>query len=379
MSPSDRVPPQTPRKGPAKPALRPGSQRGATLQEVADAAGVHRSTASRALNPETARLISPDVVARIAETAARLGYRRDMIAASLRTSRSRLVGVLVPDLANPVFAPILAGVEAALTQHHYAVLVANAGGDVGALELIESLVARRAEGLILATARSRDRVLAHCLDLGLPTVLVNRGDLDGRLSAVTPDDRQGMRLAVLHLAGLGHRRIGHLAGPQDVSTGLLRAEGFRSAMEEAGLEPGPVVVAAGYSREAGEAAVERLLDEEGLTAIAAANDLLALGAMRAVAARGLRCPNDVSITGHNDMPLVDMVEPPLTTIRICHDLIGREGARLLLERIAQPDLPPAQIRTSPALILRASTAPPRESAARKGRGATTKQPSVTVD
>ena len=101
--------------------------------------------------------------------------------------------------------------------------------------------------------------------------------------------------------------------------------------------------------------------------------------MRAVAARGLNCPDDVSITGHNDMPLVDMVEPPLTTIRICHDLIGREGARLLLERIAQPELPPAQILTSSTLILRASTAPPRESAAKKGRRAAKKQASLTVD
>ena len=167
------------------------------------------------------------------------------------------------------------------------------------------------------------------------------------MSAVTPDDRQGMRLAVQHLAALGHRHIGHLAGPQGVSTGALRAEGFRNAMEEAGLEQAPVVVAAAYSREAGEAAAEELLAQDGLTAIAAANDLLALGAMRAVAARGMRCPEDVSITGHNDMPLVDMVEPPLTTIRISHDLIGREGARLLLERIAQPDVPPAQFVRPP--------------------------------
>jgi LacI family transcriptional regulator len=365
MSSSDSVSPRTSPKQ-ARASARPAS-RGATLQQVADAAGVHRSTASRALNPETADLISPDVVARIAETAASLGYRRDLIAASLRNSRTRLVGVLVPDLANPVFAPILAGVEAALAKDHYGVLVANAANDVGALELVESLVSRRVEGLILATAHTRDRVLARCVELGLPTILVNRADPDGRLSAVTPDDRQGMRLAVLHLASLGHRRIGHLAGPQDVSTGVLRAEGFREAMIEAGLEPGPMVAAAAYSREAGEAAADRLLADRSLTAIAAANDLLALGAMRALAVRRLRCPADVSVTGHNDMPLVDMVEPPLTTIRICHDLIGREGARLLLERIAQPNLPPARIRTAPELILRASTAPLRATIAAGSR------------
>ena len=363
MAPQNHV--RLPRPTPERPSKAEQPEGGlpaprtATLQQVADAAGVHRSTASSALNPETAGMISPDVIARIAETAQRLGYRRDLIAASLRTSRTWLIGILVPDLTNPVFAPIVAGVEAALAERHYAVLVAHARSDARGLELVEGLVARRAEGLILATAHARDPVLARCIELGLPTVLVNRADPEGRFSAVTPDDREGMRLAVRHLVGLGHRHIGHLAGPQDVSTGFLRAEGFQSAMAEAGLTPGPVVPAAAYTREAGEAAAERLMARgEGLTAIAAANDLIALGAMRALTASGLSCPDDVSITGHNDMPLVDMVQPPLTTIRIFQDRIGREGARLLLDRIARPEAQRAEIRTSPELIARSSTAAP---------------------
>jgi LacI family transcriptional regulator len=330
----------------------------ATLQQVADAAGVHRSTASRALNPETAHLISPDVVARVAEVAVRFGYRRDLLAASLRTSRTRLVGVLLPDLANLVFAPILAGIERALAEHGYAVLVAEVRGPDGGLELVDGLVGRRTEGLILATVREADPVLARCLEHGLPTVLVNRADPAKRVSAATPDDREGMALAVQHLVGLGHRSIGHLAGPQDVSTGKLRAQGFRAAMRQAGLKVGPIEPAAAYTREAGQVAAERLLDRQaGLTAIAAANDLLALGAYKALAARGLACPDAISVTGHNDMPLVDMVHPPLTTVRIAHERIGSEAARLLLERIARPDAPPVQARTAPALVQRSSTAP----------------------
>src|SRR5271169_5216781 len=135
MSPPDSLPTRPSAQGRTRAPARPASQRGATLQQVADAAGVHRSTASRALNPETADLISPDVVARIAEIAARIGYRRDLLAASLRTNRTRLIGVLVPDLANPVFAPILAGIEAELAEHGYAVIVANAANDACALEL----------------------------------------------------------------------------------------------------------------------------------------------------------------------------------------------------------------------------------------------------
>jgi LacI family transcriptional regulator len=343
--------------GPSRISARP-QRAPATLQQVADAAGVHRSTASRALNPETSHLISPDVGVRVAEVAARLGYRRDLLAASLRTSRTRLVGVLVPDLANPVFAPILAGIERALAEHDYAVLIAEARGVNEGLELVDSLVGRRSEGLILATVREDDPVLARCLEHGLPTVLVNRADPAGRVAAATPDDRKGMALAVQHLVGLGHRCIGHLAGPQDISTGKLRAQGFRAAMREAGLKVGPIEPATAYTREAGQVAAERLLDRRaGLTAIAAANDLLALGVYRALAARGLACPDAVSVTGHNDMLLVDMVHPPLTTVRIAHEQLGSEAARLLLDRIVRPDVPASQVRTAPALILRKSTAP----------------------
>jgi LacI family transcriptional regulator len=338
--------------------------RSATLQHVADAAGVHRSTASRALDPGTAGLISPAVVARVADAASRLGYRRDLLAAGLRNSRSRLVGVLVPDMANPVFAPILGGIEAGLAEAGYATLVANARQDAGSLDLIEELVGRRAEGVILATAREHDPVLARCLALGLPTVLVNRADPEGRLPAATSDDREGMGLAVRHLAALGHRRIGHLAGPGDVSTGQLRAAGFRIAMLALGLDAGCVVAAPAYSRDAGRAAAAVLLAQyPEITAVAAANDLLALGAYQALALRGLSCPGDVSVTGYNDMPLVDMVQPPLTTVRIPHDRIGREGARLLLERMAAmrgrgTGPPPAESVMTPALVVRDSTARP---------------------
>ena len=218
---------------------------------------------------------------------------------------------------------------------------------------------RRVDGLILATARHDDPVLAACLDAGTPTVLVNRADARGRASAVVSDDHAGMVLAVAHLVGLGHRRIGHLGGPQDVSTGALRRAGFIAALRALGLESENACVAAiAYTREAGQAAAEDLLARFDVSAIAAANDLLALGAYRACAARGLRVPQDVSIVGHNDMPLVDMVEPPLTTIRISHVAMGEEAARLLVREIETPGLSPERIVTPPELVVRGSTMSP---------------------
>jgi LacI family transcriptional regulator len=342
----------------ANPPVAPSTvSRPATLQSVADAAGVHRSTAARALDPAQSHRISPEVVTRVREEAVLQGYRRNATAASLRTGRSRVVGAVLPDLANPVFAPILSGVSTALAADGYSLLVADGGGsEADRLQIVEQLIARGVDGLVLATARRVDAVVSLCLERKVPTVLVNRAEDRARVSSVVTDDLGGMRLAVEHLAALGHRNIAHLAGPEDLSTGILRRRGFVTAMTSAGLDATRIVTATAYSRDAGEAAAAELLDRfPDITAIAASNDLLALGAYLVLKARGKSCPADVSIVGHNDMPLMDMVEPPLTTIRIGHTAMGVEAARLLLTQIAGPAALPATKTTSAELVTRAST------------------------
>lgn len=335
--------------------------RGATLQSIAEAAGVHRSTAARALDPGQSHRISHEVVEKVRAEALRQGYRRDAIAASLRTGKSRLVGVVLPDLANPVFAPILDGVGAALSRDGYSMLVAEGGADEArAVAIVEELIARRVDGLVLATVRRADPVLTVCLEANVPTVLVNRAEDHLRAATVVSDDVGGMHLAVEYLVSLGHRRIGHLAGPDGLSTGVLRRKGFEAAMAAAGLDPFAIAVAAAYSRSAGQAAMATLLDSApGLTAIAASNDLLALGAYQELKRRGLSCPNDIAIVGHNDMPLVDMVDPPLTTVRIAHIEMGEAAGRLLVERISDPRLPVVARLMKAELVIRSSTRAPR--------------------
>jgi LacI family transcriptional regulator len=163
---------------------------------------------------------------------------------------------------------------------------------------------------------------------------------------------------VRHLLALGHARIGHLAGPQDLSTGVLRRTGFEAAMCEAGRDPSAIATAGAYTREAGRAATAELLDRTELSAIVAANDLLALGAYQELAVRSLACPQEVSVVGHNDMPLVDMVDPSLTTVRIDHLAMGREAARLVVARIEDGLEEPLVRTTKPSLVVRASTAAP---------------------
>jgi LacI family transcriptional regulator len=342
---------------------RPAASSRPTIKDVAEKCGVHPSTVSRALSGAMSHLVAPDVAKRIRAAATALGYQVNVTAAGLRTGRSGLIGVLAPDIADPGFPPVLSGITETLGAEGYATIVVDVGPDGSRQQqLVEKLIARGVDGLVLATVTLNDPVVGHCIDASIPVVLVNRTDAGRRLPAVVTDDEAGMRLAVEHLVSLGHRRIGHIAGPQHVSTGALRRAGFKAAAVRAGLPPQHITIEAAraYTREQGRQAALRLLERKiAPTAIVAANDLLALGIYDALGECGLRCPADVSVVGHNDMPYVDMLSPPLTTVRIAQRAMGNEAARLLLEQIADPAARRERVMLEPKLIVRRSTGAPR--------------------
>ncbi len=331
-----------------------------TLKRLAEVTGVHPSTVSRALNEKTRHLVAAEVAERILAAAQTLGYTPNRLAASLRTGRSRLIGVILPDIANPVFSPILGGIAEILAASGYSPVVADAGDDISLqTSFVDNLINHQVDGLILATVTREDGVVGHCLARGVPVVLVNRFEQRGRVSAVVSDDAAGMCLAVDHVVAQGHRVIGHVAGPRHLSTGELRRGGYVAAMARHGLTA-HVQEAERYARDAGIGPALHLLESvPGLTAIIAANDLLALGVYDALHSKGLSCPADISVVGHNDMPLVDLVSPPLTTVRISHRDMGREAARLLLEEIADGADVRRRIVLPPDMIARASTEAPR--------------------
>jgi LacI family transcriptional regulator len=330
-----------------------------TIADVAREAGVHPSTVSRALDPAARHRISTDVAARVADAAARLGYRPSALAAGLRSGRSQTIGVLVPDLTNPVFPPIVEAIERVLAEAGYVVLLAGTGGEPARERLLlERMAAQGADGLILASAATGTEAAALTARLGLPAVLVNRRLPGAALPAVVSEDAAGMRLVVRHLLGLGHRRIAHLAGPRGVATAADRLRGFRDALREAGLEPAGVTAAGAYTREAGRDAARALLVGPRFTALACANDLLAIGALDALREAGRAVPRDVSLTGFNDMPLLDLLDPPLTSVRIQHAAMGGEAARLLLAALRGEATEARTLRLAPALVPRASTAAP---------------------
>lgn len=331
----------------------------ATIKEVARLAEVHPSTVSRALNAATRHLISPEIVAKVEAAAQELGYARNALASGLRTRRSLTVGMIVPDITNPLFPPMLRGVEDGLGPD-YTTILANTDNDPErAATSARRLLARGVDGLILATARRRDPLIAELVAERVPLVLVNRSTDQGGVSAVLSDDAQGVRLMLDHLLALGHQRIAHLAGPQDLSTGAARHRAFKEAMRHARLEVDErqIALARSFTLAEGERlALQLLRASPRPTAILAGNDLLALGAYGAAASLGLAAPRDVSITGFNDMPFVDRLTPPLTTIRIQHYNMGVQAARLLLDRLARSDGPGATVQLGVELIVRGSTA-----------------------
>ncbi|MGG5819217.1 LacI family DNA-binding transcriptional regulator [Falsiroseomonas sp. HW251] len=334
----------------------------ATIADVAAAAGVHASTVSRALNPATRGMVTEAVAARVTAAAEKLGWRPSTLAAGLRTRRSRTIGILVPDLVNPVFPPIVRAAETRLAEAGYATLLANTDNDPAReLLLVERMAAHLVDGMMLASAAKGSRAIEACARAGIPTLLINRRLPGSELSAVVNDDRRGMALAVKHLLGLGHRRIAHLGGPAGVSTATDRRAGFRAALRGAGLDAdaAPTVAAEAYTIEAGRRAMEALLAQGGFTAVAVANDMLCLGAYDALAAAGQRIPDDVSVTGFNDMPFVDRIAPPLTTVRIQHAEMGRRAAELLLGALAEPS-GREEVLLEPEVVVRGSTAPPRD-------------------
>jgi LacI family transcriptional regulator, galactose operon repressor len=339
------------------------TEQAVTLRDVAARAGVHPATASRALNPETRLLVKEDTAQRVLEAAELLGYHPNPVARSLRTRRSHTVGVIIPDLTNPLFPPIVRGLEDRLAAAGYVALIGNTDGDGERERLVfEQMRARHADGMVLATAHLSDPLLAEAARTGLPVVLVNRMAQDHSLPSVSVDNESGMRMAVAHLIAQGHRRIAHIAGPQEVSTGLYRYRGFVSAMEAHGLaaDPGLIQVAKAFSIEEGLRCTRLLLERGGCSAVAAANDMLAVGCFAALDEAGLSCPDDLSVMGFNDMPFIDRLRPPLTTIRFPHYQVGTEAAQLLLELISDGSGPVKVLYLAPELVVRGSTAPYRE-------------------
>jgi LacI family transcriptional regulator len=332
-----------------------------TIIDVARVAGVSKSTVSRVLDERLPRSDS-DTAQRVRRVAAELGYIRNPLAAGLRRLGTSTVGVVVPRLTDTVMAMVFEQIASAAATRGLFAIVATTDDRADVEQLaVESLVRRAVDGLILTTARIDDPASAERRTYAVPHVLALRSD--GARSAAVSDDRLGAALAVRHLVDLGHRRIGLIGGPPHASTARGRHSGYCEALAEAGLAVDEsLIVGNSFSMEAGESAGRALLDRaDPPTAIFAVNDNTAIGVMAAAHALGRRIPDDLSLVGYNDIPVVSRLPVPLTTVRVPFQQIAATALDLLQEAANGDD--PRTVVAAPTLIPRRSTARPTETAA----------------
>src|SRR6202795_1461243 len=233
-----------------------------TIREVALHASVNASTVSRALNPATRHLIGDEVVRRVLASAKSLGYRQNKLASARREGQSRVVGVCLPDIENPVFPPIVCGIEEELAAEGYGVLIANTVGTLKDQErMLEQMLERQVDGLILATAARHDPLVRRCILEGVPVVLVNRAEEGGHVPEVVNDDFLSMKLAVEHLVSLGHKRIAQVHGPAHLATGFSRIQGFQVATQQYRLSDTPIVESTEFTRATRRLACLQLLKQ----------------------------------------------------------------------------------------------------------------------
>lgn len=328
------------------------------LAEVARKVGVSEATVSRVLNGKPG--VSDATRQAVLTALDVLGYERPT---KLRGERARLVGLVLPELQNPIFPAFAEVVGGALAQQGFTpVLCTQTAGGITEADYVELLLAQHVSGIVFAGGlyAQRDAEHSHYERLtarSLPAVLINASISELPFPRVACDDEVAVEQALGHLVSLGHTRIGLVLGPADHVPSERKLGAALAMAERVGIELGPDrIMRSAYSLESGQAATARLL-RTGVTGIVCASDPLALGAIRAVRRAGLRVPDDVSVVGYDDSALMNCVDPPLTTVRQPIEPMGRAAIDLLVQQIAGAAVPHDELLFEPELVVRGSTAP----------------------
>lgn len=328
-----------------------------TVHTVAQRAGVSIASASRVLNGLGGR---PDTVRRVRAAAAEVGYTPNAIARSLQAQRTDLVALAVEDIGNPVYVAMMRAVEPVVSESGRQLLVHATGGRVAEeTALLRRLAHRYVDGMIISPIRITEAHRQALTGTPVPVVVIGQLPDDILVDNVRTDSRTGVRLAVDHLVAAGRRRIAFLNGPLDTVPGAARDAGFREALAAQRLPVDEDLMEVGdFGYEPGRAAAQRLLARATPDAIVCANDVIAAGALHTLLDAGVRVPRDVALVGMDDTELARMSFPQLSSVSLGSADRGRRAAALLLERIADPRLPPRRVHVPPDLVVRASSGGP---------------------
>lgn len=331
-----------------------------TIGDVALKAGVSVATVSKVINDRYG--VAEGTSARVRAVIEELGYHASLVGQSLRSRQTNVIGVLVSDL-EPFSAELLKGVARAIRETGYELIVFSGCGHAGdqagwERRYLSRISGTLADGAILVTPGSIDETF------GTPVVAVDHNVRSSVLPTVDSENLDGAVAATEHLIGLGHRRIGFLAGRPDLESARLRERGYRQALEAAGIGVDETCVrVAGYEAATARGPARELLElDPRPTAVFAANDATALETMAVARSLGLRVPEDLSVVGFDNVPESALGEPPLTTVEQPIQQMGAEAVRLLLELIEDPVRPPTHVLLPTRLVVRGSSRAPAEPA-----------------
>ena len=343
------VRPLTSRRVPRGPLRQP------SIKDIARLAHVSHPTVSRAL--QNSPLVNTKTAARIKKIADEAGYRASAVARGLVTRRTRTIGMVVTTVADPWAGEVACGIEQSARELGYEVFLANSNADPAVeSKLVQALAERRVDGILVTSSRVGAEYLPLLAELNVPMVLVNDQYPGGFVHSVMIDNVAGSRAAVRHLIELGHRRIAYVGDRGGFESDTERLTGYKEALAKSGIEFDEALSVKGDGRHTGARdAVDALLALPAPpTAICCYNDMTALGTMRAIRARGLRVPGDVSVTGFDDLFFAAFLDPPLTTVRQPMRQMGQMAMECLFKLMSGEE-PVAQIRVEAELIVRGST------------------------
>jgi LacI family transcriptional regulator len=329
------------------------------MRQIAARAHVSVGTVSHVIN-NTAGVREP-VRRRVLEAIERLGYQPSLLARGLRRNQTTIIGVIIPDISNPFFPLVVRGVEDIAYQNSYRLMLCNADNDAQKEQVyFDELRAYRMAGLIVIPSANSRLVAAAGTAGELPVICLDRCPEGWKGDSITVDNAEGAYQATRYLLGLGHRGIAAIAGQLHVTSAVERLKGFKRALRESGITIAPEYIQEGrFDRLSGyEKSLMLLQFSPRPTAIFAANDLVALGVLAAMRELGLRCPEDVSLAGFDDLEIASFTNPALTTVAQPAYQMGARAAALLFERLRGENLPAQHIVMNTSLKVRDSTAAP---------------------
>jgi len=333
----------------------------ATIKDVAKQAGVSPTTVSHVIN-ET-RFVSEELRARVLEVMKELNYQPSAVARSLRRGETHTIGLIFPDNANPFFAEVARGIEDTSFEHDYSVILCNSDDNLRKELLYTNVLAeKRVDGILFVSAGNSTENTQALQERGIPLVVVDREVRGVDVDSVLTDNVHGGWLATHHLVELGHRRVGCISGPSDITPSADRITGYRQALQEAGISVDESLIVRGdFQYESGHWAARQLSAmDDPPTAIFACNDLMAIGAISAALELGRQVPATLSLVGFDDVRLASFVNPPLTTVAQPKYEMGVLAAQMLMERIKDKTMPPRRHLLETTLVIRGSCRPRRE-------------------